>query len=81
LLGDCSKPTSHPRIMTAHEEFLPWAQLTSHLDELKAAMDAGEVNRIRQSLAQLVSGYEVKGCVVDWVLMENTRQDAVINQR
>ena len=85
LLGNSSKPTSHPRIMTAHEEFLPWPELTARLEELKAALDAGEVGTIRKSLAELVSGYQVKGDVVDWVLMEKEKNrqeaDAVVNQR
>jgi FlaA1/EpsC-like NDP-sugar epimerase len=76
LLGKSSSPTSHPRIMTAKEEFLPFADLEQRLESLKAALDAGEVWSIRQRLAELVSGYEVKGAVVDWVLLENAQQKA-----
>jgi len=27
LIGENPEPTEHPRIMKAHEPFLPWAQL------------------------------------------------------
>jgi FlaA1/EpsC-like NDP-sugar epimerase len=32
LIGDNPLPTNHPRIMKAHEEYLPWSDLESKLN-------------------------------------------------
>ncbi len=67
LIGDNPKPTQHPRIMKAHEHFLPWEMLQQRLTELRAAVDANDVPSIRAQLQQLVSGYQPSADVVDWV--------------
>jgi FlaA1/EpsC-like NDP-sugar epimerase len=70
LIGDDPQPTSHPRIMKAHEDFLPQAQLQSQLAQLRNAMDGNDVDRIRQLLQALVSGYQPSGEIVDWVFLQ-----------
>jgi FlaA1/EpsC-like NDP-sugar epimerase len=67
LIGDNPKPTQHPRIMKAHEDFLPWPQLKERLDTLSMAMSVNDVPVIRGLLQKLVSGYQPSGEVVDWV--------------
>jgi FlaA1/EpsC-like NDP-sugar epimerase len=67
LIGDNPKPTQHPRIMQAHEEFLSWEQLQVKLEELNGAVSLNNVPAIRGLLQELVSGYEPSGDVVDWV--------------
>ena len=67
LIGDNPKPTQHPRIMKAHEQFLPWTHLSQKLDALSAAIGVNDVPVIRTMLQELVSGYQPSGEVVDWV--------------
>jgi FlaA1/EpsC-like NDP-sugar epimerase len=73
LIGDNPLPTSHPRIMKAHEEFLPWVELESKLNTLNNAIDSNNVPAIRTLLKELVPGYQPESAVVDWVWMENER--------
>ena len=73
LIGDNPLPTSHPRIMKAHEDFLPWDALQAKLSDLGLALDANNVPLIRTLLKDLVPGYQPDGEVVDWVWMETAR--------
>ncbi len=71
LIGDNPLPTSHSRIMKAHEDFLPWDELQAKLAGLTQALDANDVPLIRTLLKDLVPGYQPDGEVVDWVWVEN----------
>lgn len=73
LIGDNPLPTSHPRIMKAHEDYLPWIELQTKLGGLGLALDANDVPLIRTVLKELVPGYQPDGEVVDWVWMENAK--------
>jgi FlaA1/EpsC-like NDP-sugar epimerase len=73
LIGDNPLPTSHPRIMKAHEEFLTWHELESKLNILNIALDSNNVPVIRTLLKELVPGYQPEAEVVDWVWMENEK--------
>jgi FlaA1/EpsC-like NDP-sugar epimerase len=73
LIGDNPLPTSHARIMKAHEDFLPWAELQSKLAALGLALDANDVPLIRTLLKELVPGYQPDSDVVDWVWTESKR--------
>ncbi len=73
LIGENPLPTSHPRIMKAHEDFLPWDELQAKLVGLRLALDANDVPLIRSLLKDLVPGYQPDGEVVDWVWMENAK--------
>ena len=70
LIGDNPKPTSHPRIMKAHEDFIPWAELEDRLKSLEIALGVNDVSIIRLMMAKLVSGYTPSAEIVDWVFME-----------
>lgn len=74
LIGDNPKPTQHPRIMKAHEQYLTWAQLEGKLNALSMAMGVNDVPVIRALLKDLVSGYQPSGEVVDWVHMALERE-------
>jgi FlaA1/EpsC-like NDP-sugar epimerase len=76
LIGDNPLPTSHPRIMKAHEEFLPWDELESKLNILNGALESNNVPVIRTLLKELVPGYQPESEVVDWVWMENEKASA-----
>jgi FlaA1/EpsC-like NDP-sugar epimerase len=73
LIGDNPLPTSHPRIMKAHEEFLPWDELESKLNILNCALESNNVPVIRTLLKELVPGYQPEAEVVDWVWLENEK--------
>jgi FlaA1/EpsC-like NDP-sugar epimerase len=70
LIGDNPLPTSHSRIMKAHEEFLPWSELQAKLAGLTQALDANDVLLIRTLLKGLVPGYQPDDNVVDWIWLE-----------
>ena len=76
LIGDNPLPTSHPRIMKAHEEFLPWGELESKLNILNGSLESNNVPVIRTLLKELVPGYQPESEVVDWVWMEKEKATA-----
>jgi len=57
LIGDNPSPTDHPRIMKAHEDYLPWSQLEPQLQTLLQAAEAGDVGAIKSVLQMCVQGY------------------------
>ena len=65
LIGNDPRPTSHPRIMKAHEEFLAWSQLTTELVNLERALDSNDTEVIKAMLVRLVSGYKPRPIDVD----------------
>jgi FlaA1/EpsC-like NDP-sugar epimerase len=69
LIGDNPKPTSHSRIMKAHEEFIPWAELEDKLKALEMALNVNDVGVIRLMMQQLVPGYTPSDEIVDWVYL------------
>lgn len=70
LIGDNPKPTVHPRIMKAHEEFIPRAEFEAKLTALEMALNVNDVGVIRLMMQQLVAGYIPSDDIVDWVYME-----------
>lgn len=70
LIGDNPKPTVHSRIMKAHEEFIPWAELEGQLRSLEMALNVNDVGVIRLMMEKLVSGYTPSDEIVDWVYLE-----------
>lgn len=70
LIGDNPIPTSHPRIMKAHEDFVPWPELIQKLRALEVALSVNDVSVVRLMLQQLVPGYSPSGEIVDWVHLE-----------
>lgn len=78
LIGDNPESTSHPRIMKAHEDFLPWQVLEEKLNALELALNVNEIGVVRLMLEQLVSGYTPSGEIVDWVyLAQEAEADAL----
>ena len=70
LIGDNPKPTSHSRIMKAHEEFIPWTELEAKLNALEMALNVNDVGVIRLMMQQLVTGFTPSDEIVDWVYLE-----------
>ena len=69
LIGDNPLPTSHPRIMRANEEFLPWQALQSVLSAMEVALNRNDVLELRRLLQVNVQGYLPDDEVVDWVYL------------
>ncbi len=67
LIGDNPQPTTHPRILKAHEECLSCAVLEERLASLRIALDVNDVPAIRALLQELVSGYRPADDIVDWL--------------
>lgn len=71
LIGENPEPTSHPRIMKAHEDFLSWVVLDEKIQNLEEVLRANDIPAARLLLKQLVSGYVPSGGIVDWVCLAN----------
>jgi FlaA1/EpsC-like NDP-sugar epimerase len=65
LIGDNPTATPHPRIMTAHEEFHPWSELRSMLNDLEQAMKENDLANIRKLMGMIVVGYTPSADIVD----------------
>ena len=70
LIGHNPEPTSHPRIMKAHEGFMPWADLEGELRSLEMLLNVNEVGAVRLMMKKLVAGYTPSDEIVDWVYLE-----------
>jgi FlaA1/EpsC-like NDP-sugar epimerase len=79
LIGDNPAETTHPRIMTAHEEFFPWPELESMLEKLKSAMDANDLVEVRKLMGTMVSGYRPSADIVDLVMMRQRENDTLLD--
>jgi len=70
LIGENPQPTAHPRIMKAHEDFLPWEVLSGELKLLALAVQDNQVEVIRSTLSRLVAGYTAHAELVDLVYLK-----------
>ena len=70
LIGNNPKPTSHARIMKAHDDFIPWPDLENKLKALEMALNVNDVGVVRLMMQQLVNGYTPSDEIVDWVYLE-----------
>jgi len=75
LIGDNVSETSHPRIMRAEEQVIPWAELEKMLETLKKATNDDDFEQVRNVLKRAVSGF-VPQCEIDDLLWK--RRDAHI---
>ena len=64
LIGDGPQSTAHPKIMKAHEDFLPWCDLQQELDKLNLVLEKNDPDSIRDALKILVPGYLSSGNTV-----------------
>jgi len=81
LIGDNPKPTVHPRIMKAHEEFIPWSELEDKLKSLEMALNVNDVSVIRLMMEKLVPGYTPSDEIVDWVHLEQEAEAGRADER
>lgn len=80
LIGDNPIPTSHTRIMKAHEEFIEWGELEKRLKALEVALAASDVSVIRLMLSDLVAGYHPSSDIVDWVYLAQEAEAQSLSQ-
>lgn len=57
LIGDNPVPTLHPRILKAHEDFVPWQEFRIDLEVLQHAVVANDTATLRAILLKHVSGF------------------------
>jgi len=63
LIGNNPMPTNHPLIMKANENYLIWEDLKIKLDTLENALNLNNILLIRESLKDLVAGYQPEDLV------------------
>ena len=68
LLGDDPRPTKHAKINRARDPFIPWEELKSDLNALKILTRQGNVRITLALLQKLVTTYQPKQNIVDWVV-------------
>jgi FlaA1/EpsC-like NDP-sugar epimerase len=74
LIGNDPKPTSHSRIMNAHEAFVAWTELKEKLEALELALNSNDVSSIRLMMEALVVGYSPSNEIVDWIYLEKAKK-------
>ena len=77
LIGNNPQPTSHHRIMKAHEPFLKWDKLEDEIKTLIVALNANDVSLVRHLLEKLVTDYQPNKDIVDWVYLEQVEEGAI----
>lgn len=70
LIGDDPQGTTHPRIMKANDDYVPWPLLERQLNQLQSAISANDVPAMRESLVALVPGFKPDQDIVDWIHSE-----------
>jgi len=71
LIGDNVSETSHPRIMRAEEQIIPWVELEKMLETLEKAAKDDDFVRVREVLKRAVSGF-VPQCEIGDLLWKAT---------
>lgn len=77
LIGDNPIPTSHPMIMKAREQFIPWSDLEVKLNELEMVLNSNEPGVLREIMQNLIAGYTPNDEIVDWVYLEQGKNAKV----
>ena len=69
LIGEQVEGTRHPKIMRAMEYRLPWPTLKEYLAQLEAIARESDIERLREVLQEIVTGYQPEEKIVDpaWV--------------
>jgi FlaA1/EpsC-like NDP-sugar epimerase len=71
LIGDNVSETSHPRIMRAEEQIIPWLELGKMLETLEKATKDDDFEKVRGVLKRAVSGF-VPQCEIGDLLWKVT---------
>jgi FlaA1/EpsC-like NDP-sugar epimerase len=74
LIGDNVAATSHPMIMSAHEDHLTWDAFKLRLTALMKAVEDDDYVLVRQLLRETVNGYAPDGEIVDWIYQQRRHE-------
>jgi FlaA1/EpsC-like NDP-sugar epimerase len=74
LIGGNPQSTTHPRIMKAHEPFIPWNMLEPKIHSLELALQINDVGLVVRMMQQLVTGFTPGEEIVDWVFLEQASE-------
>jgi hypothetical protein len=66
--------------MKAHELFLSWKELESHLNILSDMLDGNDHDSVRMILENLVNGYRPMGDIVDWIYIHNIESALLVSK-
>ncbi|QKI89764.1 polysaccharide biosynthesis protein [Thiomicrorhabdus xiamenensis] len=66
LIGEDIDGTSHPKIMKAHEYFVPLEELETTFVQMKAAIRNSDYEQLAQLVGQVVSGFNHTSGIVDY---------------
>lgn len=67
LIGDNVDGTDHPRIMKAHELYLPYDELVSELEILQMHLRENDFKAVSKQLTTLVDGFNHNTNIVDYL--------------
>jgi len=72
LVGDNVVGTTHPMIMRAEEQMIPWEQLAPVVNILKQACRNFDYEKVRSTLIEIIDGYSPQCSIIDpiWKSME-----------
>ncbi|MGZ4955671.1 MAG: polysaccharide biosynthesis protein [Methylobacter sp.] len=73
LIGDNVSKTDHARIMRAQEHVIPWSELEKMLATLEQATENDDFERVRDILADAVTGF-VPQCEIEDVLWKEDKR-------
>lgn len=81
LVGENVQGTDHPKIMTAQEEYLSWAEMNLLLKQLDLACHAMDCEKIRELILEAPVGYNPQHEVKDmlWELEPESRSADVVD--
>ena len=71
LIGDNVDGTEHPRIMKAHEEYLPYDVLMDKFTVIKSSLNDYRYNQLLNELNSVVSGFNHSSGVVDYLAVKS----------
>lgn len=78
LIGGDVDGTEHPRIMKAHESFLPYNSLILELEEIKKLLQLYDYRELNSLLSRLVDGFQSNNEIVDYLMTSNSVNLTVI---
>jgi FlaA1/EpsC-like NDP-sugar epimerase len=70
LIGGRPEATAHPKIMKAHEDFIPLSILEKKLGVLLKTIQENDIHAIRDTLVELVPEYLPAKEIIDWGSLE-----------
>ncbi|MHA3842303.1 polysaccharide biosynthesis protein [Sphingomonas aestuarii] len=76
LIGNNPSPSSHPRILRAHENFIEWGELQVILGRLIELIEAGDSVSARTVLSDLVAEFTPMSEIVDFVALRREEIEA-----